>query len=181
MDQFPNAHCGVLWGPDVGPHIFSCHYAHICKLYGAPPKTELLSPLCNKRDTLWEREKHRKISLRCLTLCFLFMFAAYAVIANGQVECPKGFKKMNGPHCQGMIQYVEKYLHNSNCCFVFYAYYIGCLIMETHRRLCWILCDRCAKNVSPICFHACMDPLRASINVHLALYRFSMRIRSNLC
>ncbi|MEQ2224891.1 hypothetical protein ILYODFUR_012018 [Ilyodon furcidens] len=26
---------------------------------------------------------------------------AYAVIANGQVECPKGFKRMNVTHCQG--------------------------------------------------------------------------------
>lgn len=27
--------------------------------------------------------------------------AAYAVIANGQVECPKGYKRMNMTHCQG--------------------------------------------------------------------------------
>lgn len=32
-----------------------------------------------------------------------FSFAAYAVIANGQVECPKGYKRMNLTHCQGKL------------------------------------------------------------------------------
>lgn len=30
--------------------------------------------------------------------------AAYAVIANGQVECPAGYKRMNMTHCQGKNQ-----------------------------------------------------------------------------
>lgn len=34
------------------------------------------------------------------------LFAAYAVIANGQVECPKGFKRMNLTHCQGKLQHM---------------------------------------------------------------------------
>lgn len=38
-----------------------------------------------------------------LKLYFLFLFAAYAVIANGQVECSKGFKRMNLTHCQGKL------------------------------------------------------------------------------
>lgn len=41
--------------------------------------------------------------LLILTVCFLFVFVAYAVIANGQVECPKGFKRMNITHCQGKL------------------------------------------------------------------------------
>lgn len=36
------------------------------------------------------------------------LFAAYAVIANGQVECPKGFKRMNLTHCQGKLQHMFK-------------------------------------------------------------------------
>uniref|UniRef100_A0A8B9JTH1 Latent transforming growth factor beta binding protein 2 n=1 Tax=Astyanax mexicanus TaxID=7994 RepID=A0A8B9JTH1_ASTMX len=31
---------------------------------------------------------------------FSLFFTAYAVIANGQVECPKGYKRMNSTHCQ---------------------------------------------------------------------------------
>lgn len=47
--------------------------------------------------------QHCEIALLLLMLSFLFVFAAYAVIANGQVECPKGFKRMNVTHCQGKL------------------------------------------------------------------------------
>lgn len=46
-------------------------------------------------DTFSSSNQHAPLS---------FFFAAYAVIANGQVECPKGYKRMNLSHCQGKLK-----------------------------------------------------------------------------
>lgn len=100
-------------GPSCGSSnslffLLSCHDAHICKLYGA----QALLPFsfsCNECNALWQRGS---AMLDRFALFFFwsrvsaFLFAAYAVIANGQVECPKGFKRMNLTHCQGKLQYM---------------------------------------------------------------------------
>lgn len=90
--------------------LLSCHDAHICKLYGAEASLPF-SFSCNECNALWQRGS---AMLDRFALFFFwsrvspFLFAAYAVIANGQVECPKGFKRMNLTHCQGKLQYMFK-------------------------------------------------------------------------
>lgn len=98
-----------LWRPTVGPRIYfftPCQEAHICKLYDlvlmTPPPPPPTAPLLwhsvlNKMlcDEVWGPfGKH---------LRHVSVFAVYAVISNGQVECSKGFKRLNLTHCQGKI------------------------------------------------------------------------------
>lgn len=103
-DPFPYTHSGAPRGPAVGPLIFfSCHDAHICKLYGSLLKLRSSSPSAMNAMLCDKEARQCEIILLFLKLCFLFLFAAYAVIANGQVECSKGFKRMNLTHCQGKL------------------------------------------------------------------------------
>lgn len=61
-----------------------------------------------------------------LILWLLFLFAAFAVTANGQVECSKGFKRMNLTHCQGKL-YVHECAwrsYSSVCCYYYTTHWI---------------------------------------------------------
>lgn len=94
--------------------ILPCHDAHICKLYGAEASLPSL-PLRWMQHYVTQRLRMLNGFVALLPLKLFrslsfsrSLFAAYAVIANGQVECPKGFKRMNLTHCQGKLQHMFK-------------------------------------------------------------------------
>lgn len=112
-DTFPYTHSGAPRGPAVGPpiHFFFSFLAMMLTsvsymvLKPRSPSPAMNAMLCDK-----EAQQCWIVSLSSFFWSSVspFLFAAYAVIANGQVECPKGFKRMNLTHCQGKLQYMFK-------------------------------------------------------------------------
>lgn len=104
------------------------------------------------------------------------LFAAYAVIANGQVECPKGFKRMNLTHCQGELQYMFKNVSAGiNPRYIF----MGDLIKKK-TSIRYSPMNIIKKNWQAMCFQAYMDPWGASIKVFLSVCLAPMGTRSRL-
>lgn len=99
-DLFPYTPPGLPWG-------LPCHSAHICELYGPLMKLPFSSP--SAMNVILEANVCVSLPL---ILWLLFLFAAFAVTANGQVECSKGFKRMNLTHCQGKL-YVHECVSSS--------------------------------------------------------------------
>lgn len=105
------------------------------------------------------------------------LFTAYAVIANGQVECPKGFKRMNLTHCQGELQYMFK---NTSAGINPPYIFMGDLVKKNKTSIRYSPMNIIKKNWQAMCFQAYMDPWRDSIKVFLSVCLAPMGTRSRL-
>lgn len=76
-----------------------------------------------------------------LILWLLFLFAAFAVIANGQVECSKGFKRMNLTHCQGKLYVHECVWRSYSCVCCYYEQPTEYLLGPLHLLYIWPLLE----------------------------------------
>uniref|UniRef100_A0A3Q0RLU4 Latent-transforming growth factor beta-binding protein 2 n=1 Tax=Amphilophus citrinellus TaxID=61819 RepID=A0A3Q0RLU4_AMPCI len=99
-------------------------------------------------------------------LLFLFLFAAFAVIANGQVECSKGFKRMNLTHCQDINEcLLPGICKNADCINTKGSYRCTCkpgYMLDPARSHC--VSDKAVSDQRALCYRsvsagACSLPL----------------------